>query len=211
MDNCASTNIYEDLEFCKGKTVLPGLRPEIYAIPKSAILVYPTLPDIDSKDASMASIATYLGDFKLDADAYFNKIDILTPASSIKSESQGEKPSKTFINTLTAKYADVSEKATGFCRMANSDDLLYVVRQRDGRYRVIGNESFETETNPAQDSGMNVTDASGTTLEISVTDVCPAPYYYGLLKTRDGYIDCATGNLLSPDEVKENEKDPQNE
>ena len=197
MENCASTNIYDDLEFCKGKTVLPGLRPEIYAVPKSVITEHPTLPDIDSDGADMGKIATYDGDYKLEADAYFNKIDILTPASSIKSESQGEKPSKTFINTLTAKYADVSEKATGFCRMANSDDLLYVVRQRDGRFRVIGNESFETETNPSQDSGMNVTDASGTTLEITVTDVCPAPYYVGKLKTRAGIIDCKTGKLAA--------------
>lgn len=203
MDNCASTNIYQDLEFCKGKTVLPGLRPEMYAIPKSAIVGYPTLPDIDSKDADMGKIATYDGDFVLDADAFFNKIDILTPSSSIKSESQGEKPSKTFINTLSCKYADVNEKATGFCRMANSDDLLYIVRQRDGRFRVIGNESFETETNPSQDSGMNVTDASGTTLEITVTDVCPAPYYVGKLKTRDGVIDCATGKLLADEKAEE--------
>lgn len=203
MDNCASTNIYQDLEFCKGKTVLPGLRPEIYFIPIDAIVNFPTLPDIDSKDADMGKIATYEGDFELDADAFFNKMDILTPSSSIESNGQGEKPSKTYINKLTAKYADVSAEATGFCRMAISDNLVYIVRQRDGRFRVIGNDKFESDTNPSQNSGMNVTDASGTTLEITCTDVCPAPYYVGKLKTRDGVIDCATGKLLA-DEKAEN-------
>ena len=85
--------------------------------------------------------------------------------------------------------------AVGFARLANSDDFVYIAQQRDGKWRVIGNESFETNTNPSQDSGMAETDASGTTLEISVTDVCPAPFYVGKLKTSDGTLDCATNTI----------------
>ena len=44
------------------------------------------------------------------------------------------------------------------------------MQQRDGKFRVFGNEMFHTDTKPGQDSGTAVTDASGTTLEISVTD-----------------------------------------
>lgn len=193
--NCTAVNIYDSLIHCKGETVLPGLRPQAWAIPKSMILIWPTLAKPSDEGATMESIATYKGDFGLAADASWRTIDLLDTASNITSASQGDKPSKTFLNSSTIKYAGTNEAATGFARMANSDDLVYVVQQRDGKFRVIGNEMFETNTNPSQDSGMSVTDASGTTLEISVTDVCPAPYYTGKLVTADGVIDCATGKM----------------
>lgn len=196
-NNCASVDLYDSLKHCKGETTLPGLRPEAYYIPKSQILKYPVLPKPSDNDADMEKIATYDGDFGLAADAVFLVIDILDNASNVTSASQGDKPSKTFLNSSTLKYAGTNEAATGFARMANSDDILYVVRQRDGKYRVIGNEMFETNTNPGQDSGMAVTDASGTTLEISVTDICPAPFYVGKLKTAKGTIDCSTGEITA--------------
>lgn len=195
MAECTINNIYDDLKFCKGKTVLPGLRPKAYCIPKGQIVKFPTLPDVDAEGATMESIGTYEGDFVLAADDVAKRIDILTSASNVTSASQGEKPSKTFQNSCTLKYAGNNAAAVGFSRLANSDDFVYFVQQRDGQWRVIGNESFETNTNPSQDSGMAETDASGTTLEITVTDVCPAPYYVGKLNTSDGILDCATNTI----------------
>ena len=195
MSECTINNIYDDLSFCKGKTVLPGLRPKAYYIPKEQIVKFPTLPEVDAEGATMESIATYSGDFVFQADAVAKRIDILSPASNITSASQGEKPSKTFANSATLKYAGNNEKAVGFCRLANTDDFVYFIQQRDGKFRVLGNEAYETNTNPSQDSGMAETDASGTTLEITVTDVCPAPFYSGKLLTSDGTLDCATGQI----------------
>lgn len=194
---CNAVNLYDSLIHCKGETVLPGLRPEAYAIAKSQIVKWPTLAKPSDTSATMESIATYDGDFVLAADAKFFKIDILEAASNVTSASQGETPSKTFLNSSTLKYAGTNAKATGFCRMANSDDLVYILRQRDGSFRVLGNEMFDTNTNPSQDSGMAVTDASGTTLEITVTDVCPAPFYTGKLPIEDGELDCATGEVTA--------------
>lgn len=191
--NCTAVNIYESLVHCKGETVLPGLRPQAWWIPKSMIVKWPTLAKPSDEDATMESIATYKGDFTLAADAKFLSIDLLDTASNITSSSQGEKPSKTFLNSATIKYAGNNEAATGFARMANTDDGVYIVQQRDGKFRVIGNEMFETNTNPSQESGMSVTDASGTTLEISVTDICPAPFFTGKITTEDGVLDCSTG------------------
>lgn len=196
-NNCASVDLYDSLEFCPGETTLPGLRPEAWGIAKRNILKFPKLPAPSDEGADMGKIATYDGDFALAADSVFFKIDILDTASNVTSASQGDRPSKTFLNSSTLKYAGNNEKAAGFARMANADDILYVVRQRDGKYRVIGNEAFQTNTNPGQDSGMAVTDASGTTLEISVTDICPAPFYVGKLKTAKGTIDCSTGEITA--------------
>ena len=196
---CASVDIYKSLEFCKGETVLPGIRPEVWFIKKSQILGWPPLDKPSDEGATMESIATYKGDFMLPADVVFRQLDVLTTASNVTSASQGDPPSKTFLNSSTLKHAGNSAAATGFCRMANSDDLVFVFRQRDGKFRVIGNESFETNVNPSQDSGMAVTDASGTQLEVSVTDVCPAPFYVGKLPTEKGVIDCSTGKIAADD------------
>ena len=183
MSKCESIDIYESLEHCLGDTVLPGLRQRAWGIPKRQILGWPTLPDPKDEGAKMADIATYKGDFTLAADAQFFAIDILDTASNIKAESQGSMPSKTFVNTLTLKYAGNNAAAAGFCRLANADDL------------VLGNEKFRTDTKPSQDSGMEVTDASGTQFEITVTDVCPAPFYVGKFRTPEGIMDCATGTI----------------
>ena len=193
--DCPAVNIYDSLKHCKGEPTLPGLRPQAWALPKALITLWPTLPKPSDEAATMESIAAYKGDFSLAADAKWKRIDILDAASNVTSASQGEYPSKTFLNSSTLKYAGNNEAATGFARMANNDDLVYIVQQRDGKFRVLGNEMFQTNTNPGQDSGMAVTDASGTTLEISVTDVCPAPYYTGKLVTEEGTIDCATGTI----------------
>lgn len=95
------------------------------------------------------------------------------------------------------KHAGCDEEATGFCRMANCDDLVYLVQQRNGKYRVVGNEMFETNTKPAQASGAKETDTSGTTISVEVSDVCPAPFYVGKIVTDDGEIDASTGELTA--------------
>ena len=109
--DCTINNIYDDLKFCKGKTVLPGLRPKVYYIPKEQIVKFPTLPDVDAEGATMASIGSYEGNFVFVADAVAKRIDILTPASNVTSASQGEKPSKTFLNSSTLKYAGNNAEA----------------------------------------------------------------------------------------------------
>ena len=200
MSKCQSFDIYESLEHCSGEIVLPGLRPRAWGVPKAQILTYPVLPAPSDESVTMADIATLKEDFVLAADAKFFSIDILDVASSIKAESQGSNYSKTFLNTLTLKYAGNDAKAAGFCRLANSDDLLFIVQMRDGSFRVMGNEKFKTETKPSQDSGMNVTDESGTQLEITVTDLGPAPFYVGKFRTAEGIMNCATGLLESESE-----------
>ncbi|TFU93961.1 hypothetical protein E4T81_05040 [Barnesiella sp. WM24] len=191
--DCSAKSLYESLRFCPGENTLPGLRPEAYAIPKSQILKFPKRKTPADAGASLGSLVTYDGDFTLAADAKFFAVDIVTTASNLKAESQGEYPSSSFLVSVTLKYAGVDEEATGFCMMANTDDLVYVVRQKNGKYRVIGNDFERTTTKPSQDSGMAVTDASGTNLEVSVTDKSPAPFYTGKLVTEDGVIDCSTG------------------
>lgn len=191
---CENSGLYESLDWCPGQTVLPGIKSKVYAVPKAWITTWPKLPDIKSAE-SMAALATYEGEFVLAADKKWQRIEAFTKKSNISSESQGEDPSKTFLNKATILYAGTDEAATGFCRQANIDQLVYAIPQRDGKYRIIGSENFDIITKPSQASGEGDTGSGGTTLEIEATDICPSPFYAGKLDTVDGSISGADGSI----------------
>lgn len=200
VQNCSTSALYDSLRFCDGKTVMPGLRRKAYFIPKADIVTFPSLPELDAEGVTMESLSVLQGDFVLAADAKFKAIDLDDTASNVTSESQGEYPSKSFLNKATFKHPGKAEEATGFCRLANGSDLIFIYQERDGQFRVLGNEMFRTNIKPSQESGAKETDASGTTLAIEVSDKCPAPFYVGTISTDDGDIDAATGELVVDDE-----------
>lgn len=195
-NNCASVGIYDSLRFCQGKSVLPGIRQLVYAIPKRDILAWPTLPAVEGA-SDMSTLATYDGDFSLKADAKWLCIDLTLNKGNIEYETQGEKPSRTFLNKLTVTHPGNSAESLAFARQAIADDMVFAVPQRDGRYRILGNEMFETDIKPKGSTGEGVTGETSSDLEIEVTDVCPAPFYPGKLETADdGDISGATGKPI---------------
>ena len=194
-ENCAAMNLYDSVRFCDGTTVMPGVRRKAYFISQDNIVRYPELPKLSDEEVQMGELATYVGDFTLAADAKFKVIDLDDSASNVVCESQGEKPSKSFLNKATFKHPGKGEVATGFARLANASNLLFIYQERDGAFRVIGNQMFSTNVKPTQESGAKETDASGTTLNIEVSDKCPAPFYKGIIKTDEGDIDASTGEI----------------
>ena len=188
---CTNAALYSSLQYCKGKPMLPGIRSRLYFIPKRDIVKWPTLPD--TAETEMGELATYEGDFTLASEAKWAYIDLVDNKGKIESESQGDKPARSFLNKTSVIHPETDEEATGFARQANSDDFVYLLQVRNGKFRVLGSEMFPTDTKPKQDSGEGVTGDFGTTLDIECTDVCPAPYYKGKIVTKDGTIDAATG------------------
>ena len=172
--------------------MLTGIRPKVFFIKKSNIVAWPVLPNIDDA-ANMAAMATYVGNFTLAADKTWLTIDTLSAKSNVTSETQGEKPSVTTLNKATLKHPGTEAQAAGFCRQAMADDLVYLVQQRNGKFRVMGCEEFETDTKPSQALGEGVTGEAGTTIDIEATDLCPAPFYTGKIETEEGDISGADG------------------
>lgn len=193
MSKCAAKGIYESLDWCPGQTVLPGIRQKVLGIPKSWIAAWPTLPAIGGDVTKMAALASYTGNFTLAADKKWMSITVLTAKSNISSETQGETPSKTFLNKATLLYAGTDEDATGFCRQAIIDQFIFAIPQRNGKYRILGSEAFDPDVKVSQSSGEGDTGAGGTTIEAQSTDVCPSPFYPGKLETDDGDISGANG------------------
>lgn len=187
--SCSDTSLYESLKFCKGTTVLPGIRQVGYFIPKDDITSWPTLPDTATSSAS--ELAVYSGSFTLADSKKFHRIDFTLNKGQITAETQGDIPARTFLNKASLYHPEIDETASGVVRQMLTDDIVYVIQLRNGKWRVLGNESFPTDTKPQQQSGEGTSGDFGTTLEIEVTDVCPAPFYVGTLATDDGEIDCS--------------------
>ena len=80
------------------------------------------------------------------------------------------------------------EEASGYIAEANNDEMVYLVPQRNGKYRVVGSEAFTPELTLAQDSGQAATDTNQTTITAEATDEYPAPFYVGTIETANGDI-----------------------
>ena len=193
MNKCDSVDLYSSLDFCEGQTVLPGIRKKVYFQKKSNIVKWPTLPKLE-EGTTMAALATYAGDFTLVADKKWLTLMNMDSKSDVNCETQGEKPSVTHLNKATIVHPGTEEEAAGFCRQAAADDLVFLVQQRNGKFRVLGSQEFETLVKPTTALGQGVTGTAGTTLEIEATDVCPAPFYPGKIETEDGDIKGSDGS-----------------
>ena len=181
--NC--TSILKSLAWCQGTPELPGIKRRIYYIGKDQIVKWPTLAH-DNRGRLTA--AAYAGNFVLAADANWKYIDILPDKSQLTSEAQGEYPSQTQLNKLTAVHPGVGVAASALGAYVNNNDCVFLVETVRGKYHVVGSEAWQVKSTVAQDLGQGSTGTTSTTLSVEATDECPAPFYYGKIETEDGII-----------------------
>lgn len=180
--------LQKSLGWCEGTPELPGIKRRIYFIAKSKIVKFPALPRATNGRPTSSVLE---GDFTLSADEKWKFIDILPAKSQLTSEAQGEYPSQTQLNKLTAVHAGVGEEASSAAAYLNNTDCVFLVEDMKGNYRVLGNEKWETKTTVAQDLGQGATGTTSTTISVEVTDETPAPFYVGAIVTEDGTINSA--------------------
>ena len=154
-------------------------------------MVFPQLP---RDTLGRATSAVLDGSYTLAADAKWKYIDILPDKSQLTSEAQGELPSQTQLNKLTAVHPGVGAEASAAAAYINNSDNVFIVEDMKGNYRVLGNDKWNTKATVAQDLGQGATGTTSTTINVEATDEVPAPFYVGKLDTEDGEIDCATGD-----------------
>ena len=186
MTNCKP--LQKSLNWCEGKPILPGIRRKLYYTSKSNIAKWPTLP---TDAAGRPTGAVYQGSFVLVADANWKYIDILSEKSQLTSEAQGEVPSQTQLNKLTAVHPAVGPDATAASAYLNNSDNVFIIEDMKGKYRVVGSDMWNTKTTVSQDLGQGATGTTSTTINVEATDVVPAPFYEGSIVTEDGTIEAS--------------------
>ena len=189
--NNKCTSIQKSLGWCQGTPELPGVKRRIYFLAKSFIVGFPQLPR-DSNGRPTSAILE--GSFTLAADAKWKYIDILPEKSQLQSDAQGEFPSQTQLNKLTAVHPGVGEEASAAAASINNTDNVFLVEDMKGNFRVLGNDKWQTKATVAQDLGQGATGTTSTTISVEATDEVPAPFYRGIIEAEDGDIDLATAN-----------------
>lgn len=149
----------------------------------------------------MTALATYKGNFTLDADAKWHVVDLVSLKSSITTETQGEAPSATFLNKAEYIIGGMDADITGFGRMVINDEMIYAQQMPNGRFRILGCEMFAPKSTFAQNSGAGATDSVTSTLSVEATDVSPAPFYEGKLETDEGDISGLDGSVWTEHSV----------
>lgn len=169
--------------------VLPGIRRRLYYTSKQNIVQWPAYTS-----GSSLSFANTSGNFTLKADTYWHFIDILAEKSTLTSDAQGEAPSQTQLNKLTAVHPGVGQEASAVACYLNNSDNVFLVQDMSGLWRIVGSRFYETKTTVAQDNGQGATGTASTTINVEATDICPSPFYQGTIVTEDGELSLAGGD-----------------
>lgn len=188
--------MYDDIEFCMGDKSLPGTRNHAYYIPRRDIV---TFPRPASAPASLEDVAVIpsTSSFVLAADKKWFRIDLVPNESEPTADGQGSYGSKTILNKITLVLPGTGKKASGLISKLNNDDVVFLVPMADGKCRLFGSPSYQTDIVVKQNYGKAATDANTTTIEVSATDEFAAPFYEGNIVTAYGTIDGATDELAT--------------
>lgn len=188
-------DLYQDVKFCRGKKSMPGARAYMYIIKKSNIVTWPTRKG--SAATSLAEVATLAGDFVLAADKKWARVELIPNQQQVVSEQAGQWGSYVFKNTATFVVPGTEEEATGLATEVNNDNCVILYPQRNGKFRLLGNEMFDLAIKPGLDTGKSSDDTNATTLTAEVEDEIPAPFYVGKIETNDGDISGADGSAIT--------------
>lgn len=187
-------DLYADVKFCRGKKSLPGTRAYMYFIKKSNIVKWPEKQISDA--SSLSEVAKLSGAFTLAADKKWSKVELVPDQQQIVCEQSGSWGAYMFKNTGTFVVPGSEEEATGLATMLNNDNCVFLVPQRNGKYRLLGNEEFDAVVKPGIDTGKGSDDSNATTLTVEVEDEIAAPFYPGKIETNDGDISGADGKAI---------------
>ena len=176
------------LLWCAGQTAMPGIKKRVYYIPKSDIVQWPTMPKPDESVSNPAALATYIGNFTLAADKVWHVIEVNQMKSPIASEPEGEFPYKVYKDTGTFFYDGAEAEVSAFARLSINDDYVYIFEDMSGSRRVVGNETYKTETSTSIALGQQGGSEKGATIVAACSTPYPLPFYPGEIETEDGTI-----------------------
>lgn len=173
------------MDWCQGKPARPGIKRRAYYIDASIIQLWPTL---ERDELGRITSVVYKGNFTLAEGAKFQYIDHLADKAEFKSEVQGEYPSQTFKNTATLVHPGVGKEAAEATAALLNSNVILIVEDMDGNFRIIGSQYYDTKITVSRDQGQGPTGTAGTTIGFEASDLVDSPFYTGEIPTEDGTI-----------------------
>lgn len=182
-----------NLDWPNGKVNPSGIVPIAYRIPRAHITAWPTISDDSNVAATIGAFVNYLGDFVLAAGKKWETLYSTYGKGKATFEPVGERDARMYVNKGTLSFPDVTDEVRAYAKMAANGDYVYLIHTPNGRYHVIGNESYPVQTSLSGDTGDAAGSAKGVTISLECSDVTPLPLYKGDLVTAAGSLDIETG------------------
>jgi len=185
MSNCFDNYSLENIDASCNVELVAGISElEIYGAIASHVENMPELPEIGSTGTTLEQLATLTGDITFPASSGkgFFKIGIMSDTGEVKHEGVGNKGNKKFKNTFEFYIPGTEANNLGFARQYVNTPMIFVVREKSGRLRLLGNKLIPAYMETiAGTTGKKVEDDTGTNYIIEQTAAYPAPIYTGAL------------------------------
>lgn len=187
---CTTDFIYKSLPKCQVDSK-PGLKRRVYYVRRDDIVFWGEI-DKAHGDAAFrvrnAVVYSGAGGFILAADVKWNYIDCIENKSALEIESQGTKEHPFFANKITLHLDNIDLNVSYLMRKFVADDFVFLVQDRNNRWRILGHPDLPTTIKVKGTSGDSYNSDHGATFEIEAIDYAPAPFVVSDFNTTDGQI-----------------------
>lgn len=191
---CTEQDLYEDVNFCPGDRSTPGTRNHFYFVKKSKCQSIPKPKGYNA--TKLEEVAVISDNIVLQENETWKKVSLVPLEAEITNKSQGQYGAKTYENKAVLVLPGSAKKNTGLIAMLNNDDVLILVPMANGQHRLFGNADYQTQVDLSQAQGKTPTDPNTTTIDVTVNDQFPAPFYEGTLLTEEGTISGTNDELV---------------
>ena len=174
---------YEAIEFPEGTGNLGGLRPVGYYGFISETASIPNLPD---DPATLDAVSVISSNIVMESGKYMYPMYGTLEATGLRGEQQGDRDGRSNKITLTWFIPGHNKENLGAARHFPKRRMFFIVRDHEGRYRLVGSIHFPAEVAATDDTGQAVADRKGITYEISTYSDGPAPIYEGEIPSLEG-------------------------
>ena len=174
---------FEAIEFPEGQGNLGGLRPVGYY---GFISEATTIPEVPAAPATLEEVSVITSNIVMDAGKYMHPMYGTLEATNLKGEQQGERDGRSAKIALTWFIPGHHKENLGAARYFPKRRMFFIVRDHEGRYRLVGSTHFPAEVAATDDTGTAVADRKGVTYEISTYSDGPAPIYEGEIPATEG-------------------------
>lgn len=180
--------VQDALDWCEGAPQYAGFQRRGYYIAASAILQWPERETTETGQ----ELASYKdkSSFVLKADHKWLPFDTLPAKSTATSEAQGEMPSASQLNKLSAVLPGTDEKTSNAAAYVNNVPCVWLIKDMNDCWRVFGCRRWagEIKNTVASDMGQGSAGTASTTLAVEAPDTTPPPFYKGDIDSTDNPV-----------------------
>lgn len=145
-----------------------------------------TIPEVPEEPLSLDQVSVIMNNIVMDAGKTMHPMYGTLEKLNLKGEQQGERDGRSSKITLTWFIPGHHPENLGAARYFPKRRMFFVVRDHEGRYRLVGSTRFPAEVAATDDTGSAVSDLKGVTYEISTYSDGPAPIYQGEIPSLEG-------------------------